>query len=127
MGTRTEDGANHPLYHGAFDGEGCVHISRRSDLAQPRLRLDLSQKDVFPLERFRAAVGNIGNIVHKKGDVHSWTVQGAPAHAVMELLRPYLGEESRKTRKYQEALDEGCRPEKLNGWATGERSRRSRG
>lgn len=43
----------------------------------------------------------------------------------MERLRPYLGEQSKKTHKYLDALAEGATPEKTNGWATGARQRAS--
>lgn len=108
---------------GFFDGEGCVAAQLPKGCVSLRLKLDVSQKYYRqPLERFKAAV-RVGNIYDKANEVYSYNATGADAHAVMELLRPYLGEQSIKTRKYQEALDEGCRPEKQNGWATGRRRR----
>jgi hypothetical protein len=108
---------------GFFDGEGCVAAQLPKGCVSLRLKLDVSQKyRRAPLERFRAAVG-VGNIYDKKNEVYSYSATGADAHAVMELLRPYLGEQSVKTSTYQAALDKGCRPEKQNGWATGRRQR----
>lgn len=107
---------------GFFEGEGCVSVDRRG--ASPRLKLDCSQKyNRKILERFHAAVG-VGKIHNKKAAVFSWCVQGAGAFEAMQALLPYLGEFSTKAFRYQEALDEGCRPEKSNGWATGKRTRR---
>lgn len=107
---------------GFFEGEGSVGVNRLGGVAQPRLRLFIGQKnDRWPVDRFAAAVG-LGNVngPDKRG-VYQWSVSGAKAHQAMELLLPHLGEQSKKSRRYREALVEGCVPEKLNGWATGAR------
>jgi hypothetical protein len=108
---------------GFFEGEGCVYVDERDDLAQPRLRLCLAQRNNRGLvELFRARVGGLGGITGPGvKNVDQWAVQGIGAHVVMELLSPYLTPGGPKIVRYEQALAQGCTPDKLNGWATGAR------
>lgn len=82
MGTRTEDGANHPLYHGAAPS-----------------RQEQTTVEVKP-----------GTI---------WTAASDGRDPRLVVVVP-VSEETQDATDLDLTID-------LNGWATGERSRRSRG
>lgn len=98
---------------GFFEGEGCVYLDipaslrKKNSTLLPYLRLNITQvDDRWPLDRFAAAVGRgIVRGPHMlRGERRRWALDyGKYAHEVMELLIPYLGAESKKTRAYIEA------------------------
>lgn len=111
---------------GFFEGEGSVYITmpHPRKCTKPYLRLNVTQlRDRLPLDRFVAAVGFgrvAGPHLGPSGERNRYAIDysGPRAHAAMELLRPYLGEESKKTKRYLEALALGATPVKADGWKT---------
>jgi hypothetical protein len=97
---------------GFFDGEGSTYlgtVSHRKDWN--RLTLGVSQVELVPLERFRAAVG-LGRITgpYLNGKyrgtakpIWKWTCSGFPAKAVLKLLWLHLTDVKRA--QAQRAMD----------------------
>lgn len=102
---------------GFFEGEGCISILRRHDLAQPRLRLEVGQKRPDVLERWRSAVGTHRPVNGPRANgMYAVTAEGAEAHRILDALESYFTERGAKLTKYHEARTAGCRPEKMNRW-----------
>ncbi len=88
---------------GFIDGEGCFHLVgkvNRRGVKKHRFALAASQSDDRPLKRLSLAVGH-GN-VHgpynhtkdplRKKVTYQWSVSGAHAWRIYNLLLPYLSE-----------------------------------
>jgi hypothetical protein len=93
---------------GIFDGEGCVTWTNGRHNKTLRLSVSQSGSPEIPA-RFGAAVGFgrlNGPYYYKKNRKaqYQWNVNGAEAHAVMELLWPWLS--SPKRDKYAAIKDE---------------------
>ena len=108
---------------GFFEGEGCVHI-RKAGRRFPRLQLHIAQCDSSEtLERFARAVNFNGSILgpymlQGKPRVYQLVINGKSAHTAMEMIFPYLSEDSPKVERYNQALAAGCIPEKRTRWGT---------
>lgn len=99
---------------GFFEGEGSVYVEQLE--SGPYLRLNLAQvDDRLPLDRFAAAVG-VGKVNGPhllRGERRRYALDySKQAHYVMERLVPYLGEDSKKTKAYRAALEQGVVAEK---------------
>lgn len=94
---------------GFFDGEGSAFFGQGNRgknsagrLTYTTLKLDVTQTELAPLERFRTAVGGIGSIYGpyrnktSKKDYWRFMVYGYEKYkSVMEQLWPYLGQTKR--------------------------------
>jgi len=101
-----------------------------SGTVTPRLRLNVAQVcDRYPLDRFVRAVGagkvNGPHLLKGERRRYAVDISGPAAHDVMERLRPYLTDESKKVKKYLEAVAAGASRRGTNGWDTGARRRSS--
>lgn len=82
---------------GFFDGEGCTTLAKKN--ANKTVRVIVAQKDIRPLQRFVAAVGDRGKIYPPRGEhmVRHWASNAEPvAREVLALLWPYLSEPKRE-------------------------------
>src|SRR5690349_14646134 len=97
---------------GFFEGEGCVYLAPGN--LRPYLRIHIGQvDDRLPLDRFVEAVGagRVRGPHMMKGKRRKYGVGiCTESHEIMEKLRPYLGEQSKKIRVYLDALEAGARP-----------------
>jgi hypothetical protein len=87
---------------GFFDGEGCTTLDVLRDRRFQYVRLSIKQVVAANLERFRAAVGGLGNVSPPRQEspkgrpICKYTLAGTGARAVLNLLWPYLGEAKRE-------------------------------
>lgn len=79
---------------GFFDGEGSTNVSRTN--SGWYIRINIQQNDREVLDRFRSAIGGLGNIrgpvqyKYNKNPWYSYSLTGSKAHQVLNLLFPYL-------------------------------------
>jgi LAGLIDADG endonuclease len=82
---------------GFFDGEGCSYLQKTS-VGHRRLRANITQKDIRPLERFQQVVG-MGTIYGPRPQPpHTYYLyfNRRNSIALFELLWPYLSEPKRE-------------------------------
>jgi hypothetical protein len=82
---------------GFFDGEGCTFLANIAKGRFSYAGITIKQVVAENLERFKAAVGGLGNIngpyqeVARCSPVSKYRVVGTGARQVLRLLWPYLG------------------------------------
>lgn len=75
---------------GFFDGEGCTCVGWRRRRWM-KVVVAVGQNEPTTLERFRQAVGNVGQLHQTKRGTWQWRVDGSDAAlAVIDKLWPYL-------------------------------------
>lgn len=89
---------------GFFDGEGSTLAHRTTNRHTPNngwckwyLRVQVCQTDLGPLERFKAAFGNVGSIDRGRPNgglgnkiIYQYTASGKEAERIFFLMEPYL-------------------------------------
>ena len=82
---------------GFFDGEGCVHLTRRqrkkSKNIEYELRLSIAQAVKLPLEKWEILFGGQITIINPKNEINKffiWQVSSLDTLKILKLLEPYL-------------------------------------